>query len=261
MKKESNNMLLNNPSKVNEIIEYPLSEQSANTFFHFMNKQKFLKEILNDKKIYPRFCKEDISNLDLDIKSITIAMKCFCNIPLHLVNNHRNEYGNYCIGLKKEWGIKNGLQPVIYYNIDSEFKTSFKTTYEAAMAYVANDEILINMAELINHTFKYMKPIMGLDPKTKKLKDFTDEKEWRFVPNINCPEFSEIIIDDTIDNPDVLELYNATIKKEGYCLNFDYKDIKYLFVKKSSNRKSLIKVIEKLECSQEEKNYLISKIC
>ena len=37
--------------------------------------------MLNDKKIYPRFCVEDISYLRLDIKQIGIAMKCFCNTP------------------------------------------------------------------------------------------------------------------------------------------------------------------------------------
>ena len=54
------------------IEEYKIAQpcQSASSFFHFMDKIEYLIEMLNDKKIYPRFCVEDISYLRLDIKQI-----------------------------------------------------------------------------------------------------------------------------------------------------------------------------------------------
>jgi len=43
-----------------------------------------------------------------------IPMICFCDIPLNLVANHINIYGKYSIGLTKEWGVKQGICPVLY---------------------------------------------------------------------------------------------------------------------------------------------------
>lgn len=240
----------------------PISYQSANTFFHFMDKEKYLHEIIKDKKMYPRFCEEDISSLDLDIKSIRIAMKCFCDIPLHLVSEHKKEYGSYCIGLSKEWGMRNGLQPVIYYNTDSSFTNVFKTSYNAAMKYAIDDTLIDEVGGIINHAFKYIKPVIGSDLKTKKIKDFTDEKEWRYVPNITDLDFSEVLVKKgIIKDQQLIEKYNQNIKESKYCLSYDYDDIKYLFVNNDSQRRRLIKLINKLECSQIEKDRLISKIC
>lgn len=240
----------------------PSSYQSANTFFHFMDKERFLHEIIKEKKIYPRFCEEDISNLELDIRSISIAMKCFCDIPLHLVSEHKKEYGSYCIGLSKEWGIQSGLQPVIYYNSDSSYTRILKSSYNAAMKYAADDNLVDEVGGLVNHAFKYIKPVIGTDLKTKKLKDFTDEKEWRFVPDILGLDFSEIIVKKgIIKDKALIEEYNKSIRENKYCLSFDYDDIKYLFVNNDSQRRRLIKLINKLECSQIEKDRLITKIC
>ena len=124
-------MLIEQPDRIKHSI--PKSEQSANTFFHFMNRYNFLKEIIKDKKLYPRYCEEDFNLLNLDFKQIRIAMKCFCDIPLHKVDSHRKTYGDYCIGLTKSWGIKNGLQPAIYYNPNCGISQSIKKSFDAGM--------------------------------------------------------------------------------------------------------------------------------
>ena len=66
-------------------------------------------------------------------------------------------------------------------------------------------------------------------------------------------EFEELIIDSKIiDNIDIVESYNRELKKyDDYCLKFEYDDIKYIFVKKSKERDSLIKLI--LKCNEEDK--------
>lgn len=262
MDKIIENVITAKPLTISSDDTYPVSYQSANTFFHFMKKQKYLHEIITDKKIYPRYCEENLSDLELDIKSVSIAMKCFCNIPLHMVQAHKKEYGTYCIGLTKEWGIRHGLQPIIYYNQDSSFITVLKKSYESAMKYTFDDDILADVSEMTNYAFKYIKPVIGRDPKTEKIKDFTDEKEWRFVPEINDLDFGEIIVEDTvIKNQTLIESYNKVIKKEGYYLQYEYDDIKYLFVNTESQRKSLINKIRKLDCTQDEKDRLITKIC
>ena len=44
---------------------------------------------------------------------------CFCDIPLSLSKDHRKEYGNYVIGMSKEWASRNSVTPVRYVHRDS----------------------------------------------------------------------------------------------------------------------------------------------
>jgi len=48
-----------------------------------------------------------------------IPMVCFCDIPLSQLVSHIDTYGKYGLGMSKEWGIKKGLNPVIYFNKNS----------------------------------------------------------------------------------------------------------------------------------------------
>ncbi len=43
-----------------------------------------------------------------------IASVCFCDLPLDRTDDHKNQYGQYCIGMSKEWAMKNGITPVRY---------------------------------------------------------------------------------------------------------------------------------------------------
>lgn len=47
-----------------------------------------------------------------------------------MISNHTKVYGCYAIGLTKEWGIKNNLNPITYYNKDSSYIKSIKTNYD-----------------------------------------------------------------------------------------------------------------------------------
>lgn len=56
---------------------------------------------------------------------------CFCDIPLDLAREHKEQYGSYCIGLTKEWAIKNGVTPIRYVHknspdLNDTFKNSFR---------------------------------------------------------------------------------------------------------------------------------------
>ena len=236
--------------------------QSANSFFHFMNRKKYLFDSLKNKKLYPRFCEEDISDFGLGFNKVLVCEKCFCDIPLHNVSTHKNEYGDYCIGLSKEWGFKNGLQPVIYYNpLSIEFKRMVKESYFTAMQ--GDEDAISTLIEPLNHILKYQKKIVGYDHRINKNKHYTDEKEWRFVPNILSDlDFGEIITQKAvINNSDLREEYNKKIAKSRYTLSFNYSDIKYLFIKNDNQRISLIKLIRKLQATDDVKDKLITKIC
>ena len=57
-------------------------------------------------------------------------MISFCDIPLELSKPHRDIYGNYAIGLSKEWAENViGLNSIIYVTTNSQLLSYFSTLY------------------------------------------------------------------------------------------------------------------------------------
>ena len=66
--------------------------QSANSLFHFMKEADYLHTALSQKALIPRYCREDIRFLQININNITfseiaVLQKCFCDIPLHNITS------------------------------------------------------------------------------------------------------------------------------------------------------------------------------
>ena len=93
---------------------------SSKVLFHFTTSMVYLKSILKNG-FFPHYCPE--YRLDPDDKAEAskgcrplhaAPLVSFCDLPLSLIRNHLKEYGNYGIGLKKNWGLRNGVTPVMY---------------------------------------------------------------------------------------------------------------------------------------------------
>ena len=100
-----------------------MSNLSVDTLFHFTDELKWLAGIV-EKGFIPRYCLEhqdgDMNTVDLLSPTYT-AMVCFCDIPLEHISNYTSMYGKYGIGLRKDWGIERGVNPVMYFNNESYF--------------------------------------------------------------------------------------------------------------------------------------------
>lgn len=108
---------------------------SANVLFHFMSELRFLCRAIEMKALFPRYCRENITYLDLKlderrITEVAYPEKCFCDIPVHKVLEHTSNYGEYGIGLPKDWGIKQGIQPIQYVNPKSHLIRDFRKAFE-----------------------------------------------------------------------------------------------------------------------------------
>ena len=87
-----------------------MSPKSDN-LFHFTKSIDFLKGILLNGFL-PRYCLEDTSYLTIEY--IGYPMICFCDIPISRIGDHTAFYGNYGLGMTKEWGLRNNLAPLLY---------------------------------------------------------------------------------------------------------------------------------------------------
>src|SRR3989338_11108663 len=89
---------------------------SANTLFHFTEKDTLKQILLND--FYPKYSKEDLSNATPENSIYKVAytpMVCFCDLIFSQIKKHIEFYGSYGIGLRKDnWGRKKGISPIVY---------------------------------------------------------------------------------------------------------------------------------------------------
>ena len=212
-------------------------ELSANTLFNFTKKRKFL--LLNLKrKFRPRLVLEDYGPiLSLPYK-MAAPMTCFCDIRLSNISTHIKEYGNYGIGLKKEWGIAKGLNPVHYITSDSSFFDSFANMVKDLKS---NTDSFMNV-------FVFFKPYKGMQ--NKKMRNFYNEREWRYIPKdidiqtmlLRKKAYNDIAIRTKI---------NEILEKPEYSLDFSFSDIKYIVIKEDSDKKTVIKKMRKTATAEE----------
>ena len=205
---------------------------SANTLFHFTPKEEYLISILRNGFI-PRYCLESNFIITDDVKRWAIPMVCFCDIPLGNTKEHMNKYGDFGIGMTKEWGVKNGLTPILYTTTNSQLSKSLKHQRNE----IINLLLEKNIPDIYDrnlYTSFFIKEYEGYYNKSKihdKLIRFYDEREWRYVPSkmeFENESFIPMISQDIFENEIKLEKHN---NKLSTCnLVFDVSDIKYIIV-------------------------------
>jgi hypothetical protein len=238
---------------------------SSESLFHFTSSMKNIVSILT-KRFHLTYCKEEIyfgkeSNIEY------YPMITFCDLPIGLIKGHIEKYGSYGIGMTKEWGIKNGLNPVLYIEKDSILTDDIGSTLDN-ISTVFNlfkqirqdpsfkeNEVIIKILE--NHSqnaekylniLRFVKNYSGeLVRKNKVYKNykFYDEKEWRYVP-----KYSDEKIKQSLHEKDYNEYRGKSFEKpliESCKLDFDSNDIKYLIVRSDKDIPKLIRTIKSID--------------
>lgn len=202
---------------------------SANTLIHFTSAKNNLKTILEENfRVFN--CKETVRLKDNEAVYY-VPMVSFCDIPLSEIKDHISKYGNYGIGLTKEWGARNGLNPVLYVQQNSMLANSYR---EAFMTYIGNSNknIFSNEQKALTDILRYIKNYEGdLTRKETTIPKyrFSDEREWRYVPHYSeqcemiTPEKAYLKKKDTTDE-----------KLADLKLEFEPNDIKYIIINDDS---------------------------
>ena len=222
---------------------------SSNTLFHFTNEFKNFQSILLNG-FYPRYCREDYSMIipnDSPLAPYTawkIPMVCFCDIPLYQIKIPMGTYGAYCIGLSKEWGKRNKISPMWYAHPNSHISISIRKLKEI--------ESPIDIEFLIYSIRSYLKPYEGKiwiedEGKWSETIRFYDEREWRFVPDKDVLKEKGLptllICGISYDGDD-------NNKLEQHCrLKFTLNDIRYIIVKNTQERSTLINALKEKKYS------------
>lgn len=230
---------------------------STNTLFHFTSSINNLESILKND-FYPQFCYEDFLGTIFDGPGLekAIPMVCFCDIPLSQISKHIHTYGEYGIGLSKEWAIKNKINPVLYAYQNSDFSNKLKEIVRATLNLDESGKIQEN--ELTKHLFsalQYLKPYEGRlwqsGKWTRKKVRFYDEREWRYVLRFSGPDkaINVPMLNQKDEKPykDLSEFNAIMIENKHLRLSFEPKDIKYIIVKKESEILSMHNMVTNIK--------------
>ena len=220
---------------------------SSESLFHFTDSLSTLKKILNSQHFLVRECEEH----HWGGYKFSVPMACFCDIPLSQISSHTKQYGCYGIGMSSRWANDKKLCSMIYVRNKSDLSKWVCNTLKR-IAMHSDDTVNVETIYLLSRIKKYK----GIVPnkqgdKTNKEKyiTFYDEREWRFVPKRLT--IQDIKISKEYENLDLQD-------KEK--LPFTLSDIEYIIIKNESERKDIIKAINKIKSEKDSLDILKSKI-
>lgn len=208
---------------------------SSKTLFQFTSQRETLEKILTSKFLWPRYCTEYYWK---EFR-FALPMMCLCDIPLSEISNHMKNYGQFGLGISKDWANKvKELSTVIYTRTNSLL---YKNVISILKKHVNGERLSIEEVLILSRVKKYSGNTYcnpngkrELVPRVK----FYDEREWRFVPN-NLT-YSDIIVEKNQCKTSILGDNDKTKGKP----TFEYTDINYLIVKDDKEREKLIEYID-----------------
>lgn len=221
---------------------------SSNALFHFTLSMEDIAGIL-ENGFSARFCLENYSNLfDASNDGFTMAfpMVCFCDLPISQLRSHMDFYGSYGLGMKKEWGIKNGISPVMYMLPGSD-TAGYIGRLLGYVDDLADKDGTAVFRKCLRSVIRQIKLYEGFVEKDGQQvsKRFYDEREWRWVPYVTENENSDLLSlsRNTYNTLRVRQAYEKT--SDAVHLTFDPEDIDYIIVSQESEILQVIESVEK----------------
>jgi hypothetical protein len=220
---------------------------SSNSIIHLTQTKNNLEGILNNGLI-PHYCTENIEVGEYTYE-LGVPMISFCDIPLSQIKDHIGKYGEYGIGLTKEWAIKNKLNPVVYIEAASHFSKSIDTIISKFLLSDNMDswgDEEKSMADITRYAKNYQNDLVRKGTTIPDYR-FSDEREWRFVPQFN-EKCAMLLGKNNLDTATKKNKQNLTL--HNLKLKFEPNDIKYIFVKNDEDIHHLITILKAVTWSK-----------
>jgi hypothetical protein len=175
----------------------------TSSLFHFTKDPSILLRIL-ETGLFPNFCKEDLSYADR-VLTVGVPMISFCDIPLTRTTLFKERYGEYAIGLTKEWALRHLINPILYVNderilVSLGFLRSYKRSLDEEVKKKGGNDtgITINLSDkksldalvpffnrgnakdAVYSLYGYVKRFFSQGPSGQMQSNYI-ENEWRYV--------------------------------------------------------------------------------
>lgn len=223
--------------------------KKTSTLFHSCRKFEFLKSIIRENGFRASYADEIIEN-----KQVKTLMVSFSNVALFESESQIN-YGKYAIGLTKEWGIKNELEPVIYtYNKSITGSTYMEnvmiTGRMKVRECVNNPDLNGKITTLFNNSLnnlEYLKSYIVTNQKGQEFIAYND-REWRYVhkhDKYNSLIFKMNFLTGKVNSD--FEKHKPYKKPytEKAVLKFELEDLKFIVVDKKKQKKIIFNLLFK----------------
>ena len=177
-----------------------------------------------------------------DMNGVAFPMISMSDLPFSEIATTKWTYGDYAIGLSREWGVKNGFSPVWYCNIGSRVWLQLsKLVYEAA---THDDKGYFEMGMYLMSNVKYVQaPLISSKRRFKNYR-FYDEREYRLVPTISDADKKAIPLYILEEHYEEFKKLNGSSMLD-FGVPFEYSDIKYLIVNSESNIEEVRKILSR----------------
>lgn len=150
---------------------------SSNILWHQTRKDAFFK-ILRSKEFLFSYSIEKVFPIKED-QGLAIPMISMSDFPFSEIANNKWAYGDYAIGLSREWGIKNRFSPVLYCNRKSYIYEHLTDLMDEAIRKNDTDSFF-NCVSLFSY-MKFVQDALKTSRKEYINYRFYDERENRLV--------------------------------------------------------------------------------
>lgn len=219
------------------------------SLFHYIDDLERLLEILGEGFV-PNYHIEDLSGPGHEDLFRGIPMVSFSDINPASSHTHRKSYGNFCIGLNKEWALNcKDINPIMYVS-------------SPTLLHIVQSDLIYS--DLFGYIKKYSSP-WDNDPNYINY----DECEWRYV--VHNPEVKWMQTKEEYDKwrgDRNKKRPKPTEELRRNVLTFKVNDITHLCVLTENDKEHLVEDIQNLksfsgnsyQLNYDEIQYLISTI-
>ena len=230
-----------------------------------------LRGILKEEGFRHSYAKEVISGVEKKRK-FAVPIVSFCDLRLSELAFHMKKYGEFGIGLSKEWAQNKGLNPVSYTNKSSEFTNALLSGVDELSAQIQargieewDDKAVMAFESYMNilNVERYIKNYEGdliRGSRNRGCYRFADEREWRHVLPLKTKSIFPFIPEEMIQTAEQKRFYNKQIA--GFYLKYAASDVKYIIVPSEKNVVPLRTFIHRLagSYSASDKEHLLARI-
>lgn len=198
------------------------------SIFHFTSELENLVSILGIGFV-PNYLEENIEwlgfkgregDLHLPDSHIGIPMVCFRDLVLEQKSDGLRNFGEFGLGLRRDWAKENGVRPVTYVSPDSEMADSYKK-----LGKINKDE----MRDLVVFT---------------QISNYSEEQEWRYVPqNYRIPKY--LVRETMTVRKRLLKFWQDRVARYGR-LEFESIDIEKIVVETDDQIPGIQEEIERI---------------